>query len=198
MGHCECQRDTAGHKNSLKEILAGGGLRRLRPSAAVGAGAHVPKVLRNSDPTLSSRRMTEWGSCEQFLYLIKNRSRRVGQTPPAADRNAGARTQILCLFVSCRVLRGVGTPPRTSWPAPSQPSRSWRWRDSNLAQNSVRSSTSTTRKLILSAISIEQSGSRWHSLTLAGMRCRRAICVKSVSRFSRTSLAEPAIAGQIV
>jgi hypothetical protein len=47
------QRETAGPKNFSKEIFDGGGLRRLRPRAAVGAGPDRSKFVRT--PVTSTR-----------------------------------------------------------------------------------------------------------------------------------------------
>jgi hypothetical protein len=85
-------------------------------------------------------------------------------------------------FVSRRVPRGVGTPPTTSRAARSQPSRSWRWRDSNVEQRTTQTSTSRAQRVILAAEFESQSGTRWYYPALVGTGCPRGTCVRFVSR----------------
>ena len=85
------QRETAGHKNFSKEIFGGGGVRRLRPPAAVGAGPHRSKLLRTPAHELSKSTESRWGNCEQFLYLIKTRAR--STRPEVVGARRGRRRQ---------------------------------------------------------------------------------------------------------
>jgi hypothetical protein len=134
----ETQRVTGGHSGTQKFLERNFRLRvRSAPPASSGRRRQAPRTESlskfGSEFSRSSRRRpsstaVQPPSCEQFLYLIKERVFREAPGWPIARRDADSGTRFACLFVSCCVLRGVGAPPTAFRPARMQPDRSWRWR----------------------------------------------------------------------